>query len=196
MSGAVAANLMNGVNGVHHTPSKNLPAIIIGDTTTPPGTDQVVVPVEVENTAAMLARKERVLKERRERRARARKEVHEFYVLLGQHIEEHRKAMGWTQAELARHCKVSQQTIFAYERGDRKVPVIMLIRMAKAFQADVQDMMALKAIEPKKKKTRLSPRARRLAFKLQGLKKTEQRVVQVVIESLELNNQRQQALAA
>ena len=32
-----------------------------------------------------------------------------------------------TQAELARALKVSQQTVFAYELGDRRVSVLMLV---------------------------------------------------------------------
>ena len=44
-----------------------------------------------------------------------------YFRALGKHITELRKEIGMTQAELARALKVSQQTVFAYELGDRRV---------------------------------------------------------------------------
>lgn len=87
-----------------------------------------------------------------------------------------------TQAELARALGVSQQTVFAYELGDRRVSVLILAKLAKVFEVPVEELMGMKiSIRPK---LRLSPAGMRHAERLQQLRKTEQRFVKKIIDVL------------
>ena len=86
-----------------------------------------------------------------------------------------------TQAELARALGVSQQTVFAYELGDRRVSVLMLVKLARIFDTSVEELSGLKMlIRPKR---RLSPAGVRHAECYQ-LSKTEQRFVKRIIDTL------------
>jgi DNA-binding XRE family transcriptional regulator len=68
---------------------------------------------------------------------RLKAESRAYFRSLGKHITELRKEIGMTQAELARALKVSQQTVFAYELGDRRVSVLMLVKLARIFDTSV-----------------------------------------------------------
>jgi transcriptional regulator with XRE-family HTH domain len=79
-----------------------------------------------------------------------------YFRALGAHVSLLRKGM--TQAELARALGVSQQTVFAYELGDRRVSVLILAKLAKVFGVPVE--------------------------RFQQLSKTEQRFVKKIIDVL------------
>jgi len=89
-----------------------------------------------------------------------------------------------TQAELARAIGVSQQALFAYEWGDRRVSVLILARVAKVFAMPVEQLigMARPAHDPKR---RLSYRAIRHAERLMALPKSQQRFVVRILDLLE-----------
>jgi transcriptional regulator with XRE-family HTH domain len=53
------------------------------------------------------------------------------------------KEQGMTQAELARAIGVSQQTVFAYELGDRRVSVLLVAKLAKVFGVSVEELMGM-----------------------------------------------------
>jgi transcriptional regulator with XRE-family HTH domain len=105
-----------------------------------------------------------------------------YYRALGKHIEELRKGIGMTQAELARALKVSQQSVFAYELGDRRVALFMLVKLAHIFDTTVEELSGLKM--PIRPKRRLSPAGVRHAESYQRLSKTEQRFVKKIIDTL------------
>jgi DNA-binding XRE family transcriptional regulator len=44
-----------------------------------------------------------------------------------------------TQAELARALGVSQQTVFAYELGDRRVSVLIVAKLVRIFQCQLRN---------------------------------------------------------
>jgi transcriptional regulator with XRE-family HTH domain len=112
-----------------------------------------------------------------------------YFRNLGSQIALARKARGMTQAELARAIGVSQQAVFAYELGERRVSVLILAHIAKVFAVPVEDMIGL--IKPARiPKGRLSPRAMRHAERLQALTKTQQRFVIRIIDVLESSNAR------
>jgi transcriptional regulator with XRE-family HTH domain len=94
-----------------------------------------------------------------------------------------------TQAELARAIGVSQQAVFAYELGERRVSVLILAKVAKIFAVPVEDMIGLSK-SMRIPKGRLSPRAMRHAERLQALTKTQQRFVIRIIDVLESSNAR------
>ncbi len=106
-----------------------------------------------------------------------------YFRALGAHISELRKEQGMTQAELARALGVSQQTVFAYELGDRRVSVLILAKLAKVFGTPVEELMGLTKL-PRPAHRRLSPAGMRHAERFQQLSKTEQRFVKKIMDVL------------
>lgn len=112
-----------------------------------------------------------------------------YFRALGAHVALLRKRLGMTQAELARAVGVSQQAVFAYELGDRRISVLVLGKLSRVFNVPVQDLMGM--IKPARaSKGRLSPRAMRHAERLQALSKTKQRFVIRIIDVLEADSTR------
>jgi len=113
-----------------------------------------------------------------------RAESKRYFAALGAHITQLRKARDMTQAELARAIGVSQQAVFAYELGERRVSVLILAKIAKELAVPVEELISI-VRTPSIRKGRLSPRAIRHAERLQGLSKTQQRFVIRIIDVLE-----------
>jgi transcriptional regulator with XRE-family HTH domain len=107
-----------------------------------------------------------------------------YFAALGAHITLLRKRRGMTQAELARAIGVSQQAVFAYEIGERRTSVVILIKIARVFSIPLEELARL-TVPAHGPKRRLSPRAQRNAERLQGLSKTQQRFVVRIIDLLE-----------
>lgn len=116
-----------------------------------------------------------------------KQESRAYFKALGAHVTAMRKARGMTQAELARAIGVSQQAIFAYEIGDRRISVLVLTKLAKVFSTSVEEMVGLSK-PVRVPKGRLSPRCVRNARRLQALSKTQQRFVIRIIDVLEISN--------
>jgi transcriptional regulator with XRE-family HTH domain len=108
----------------------------------------------------------------------------QYFAALGAYVAQRRKSLGYTQAELARAIGVSQQAVFAYELGERRISVIVLTKVAKALRVGVEEMIGLQE-QSRARKPRLSPRALRHAERLQALPKTAQRFVIKIITTLE-----------
>src|SRR5690349_13695748 len=111
-----------------------------------------------------------------------KQESRAYFRALGAHVSTLRKELGMTQAELARALGVSQQTVFAYELGDRRISVLMLLKLGKIFDVRVEDLMGM--ITRPRPKRRLSPAGMRHAERFQQLSKTEQRFVKRIIDLL------------
>lgn len=110
-----------------------------------------------------------------------------YFRALGAHISLLRKARGMTQAELARAIGVSQQAVFAYELGQRRVSVVIVTKLVKIFGVGVDQILGL--VQPVRvSKARLSPRAMRNAERLHALTKSQQRFVIRMIDVLEASN--------
>lgn len=105
-----------------------------------------------------------------------------YFRTLGKHISQLRKEHGMTQAELARTLGVSQQTVFAYELGGRRVNVLMLVKLADIFGMSVEQLSGFKM--PVRRKRRLSPAGVRHAERYRMLSKTKQRFVARIIDVL------------
>ncbi|GFE81161.1 hypothetical protein GCM10011487_31610 [Steroidobacter agaridevorans] len=112
-----------------------------------------------------------------------------YFRSLGAHVSVLRKSRGMTQAELARSIGVSQQAVFAYELGDRRISVLVLLKLSKVFGISVEDLVGMSK-PTRVPKGRLSPRAMRHAERLQALTKTQQRFVVRIIDVLEQSNSR------
>lgn len=106
-----------------------------------------------------------------------------YFRALGKRITERRKQVDMTQAELARALGVSQQTVFAYELGDRRMNVPRLIQLAALFHIPVEELMDLSNV-PRPVKRRLSPAGVRHAEQYLQLKKRDQRFVARIIGTL------------
>ena len=113
-----------------------------------------------------------------------KKESRAYFAALGKRVTQLRKSRGMTQAELARALGVSQQAVFAYEIGDRRISVLVLDRLARLFRLNIDQFLGF-APEPPVRKRRLSPRAMRHAERLQALSKTQQRFVVRILDVLE-----------
>src|SRR5688572_29378695 len=118
-----------------------------------------------------------------------KQESRAYFKALGAHVTTLRKARGMTQAELARAIGVSQQAVFAYELGDRRISVLVLLKIANVFGLSVESLVGLSK-PTRVAKGRLSPRAMRHAERLQALSKTQQRFVVRIIDVLEQSNSR------
>ena len=115
-----------------------------------------------------------------------KKESRAYFGALGKRVTQLRKSRGMTQAELARALGVSQQAVFAYEIGDRRISVLILERLARLFRLNIDQFLGF-ALEPVRK-SRLSPRAMRHAERLQALSKTQQRFLVRILDVLEEHN--------
>jgi len=93
------------------------------------------------------------------------------------------RSKGLTQAELSRLLGVSQQTVFAYELGDRRMSVLILVKLAKIFGVSIEELTGMTTIQVRPKQ-RLSPAGMRHAERFQQLSKTEQRFVKKIIDVL------------
>lgn len=116
-----------------------------------------------------------------------------YYQSLGSRIAQLRDAKGYTQAELARLVGVSQQAVFAWEIGERRISVFVLTKLAKVYSMTVEQLMGL-ARPVRVPKRRLSPRAMRHAERLQALPKTQQRFLVRIIDTLEESNSATKAI--
>jgi transcriptional regulator with XRE-family HTH domain len=108
-----------------------------------------------------------------------------YYAALGRRIEQLRRSRGYTQAELGRALGVSQQAIFAYQLGERRVSVLILERIATLYGISMDQVVGRAPERKPPPNRRLSPRAMRHAERLQGLSRTSQRFVIRLIDFLE-----------
>lgn len=111
-------------------------------------------------------------------------ESRQYFQRIGARIAQIRKLHGYTQAELARKIGVSQQAVFAYELGDRRVSLLVASRIATAFSMTVDDLGDF-AAPPKLRAGRLSPRAMRHAERIQRLPATSHRFLIRILDLLE-----------
>jgi transcriptional regulator with XRE-family HTH domain len=116
-----------------------------------------------------------------------KQESRAYFKALGGQVTMLRKSRGMTQAELARAIGVSQQAVFAYELGERRISVLVLAKLARIFSTPVGDLVGLSK-PVRERKGRLSPRCMRHAERLQALSKTQQRFVVRIIDVLEGSN--------
>lgn len=64
-----------------------------------------------------------------------------FFVQLGAHVAELRKAQNITQIQMAEVLGVSQQTINSYEVARRRIPVSTLPTLAKLFGVSIDELL-------------------------------------------------------
>ncbi len=64
--------------------------------------------------------------------------------VLESHVEVRRKSCKITQADLARMCDVTRQTIIAVEKGNYVPSVALALSLAKALKTSVEELFILK----------------------------------------------------
>lgn len=99
-----------------------------------------------------------------------------FYVALGKRLEHLRKRLQFTQREVAERVGVSQQTIFAYETAERRVPVALLPALAEVLRVPVAVLLGI-TVPPPLPKWRASPAQLRHVEQLRKLNKRDRLAV-------------------
>jgi len=106
-----------------------------------------------------------------------------YHRALGKRLVELRKLHGMTQAELARTLKVSQQSVFAYELGNRRVSLDLVPTLLGLFRMTADELLGLKPLQqPRVRRVTLAERRHLEA--LRTLTIPDKRVVLRVTEAL------------
>lgn len=104
-----------------------------------------------------------------------------FFIQLGTRIHRLRKSQGITQVQLAEQLGVSQQTITAYESGNRRVPISHLPRLAALLGASIEELIGE---EPKPGKRGPAPKLQRQLERITTLPKAQQRFVMQMLDTV------------
>ncbi len=107
----------------------------------------------------------------------------EFFVSLGSRIAEVRKRLNITQVQLAETLSVSQQTVNAYEAGQRCVPVSMLPLLAQTLALSLEELIGEPAA-PATRKRGPAPALQRHMERISALPKAQQKFVLQVLDSV------------
>lgn len=106
----------------------------------------------------------------------------EFFVALGSRIAQQRKDSHITQVRLAETLGVSQQTVNAYELGQRRVPVSALPVLAKALGVGLEELLGESTAATRKRGP--APKLQQHMDRISQLPKPQQRFVIQVLESV------------
>lgn len=63
--------------------------------------------------------------------------------MLGQHINELRTALGWSQVQLAEKLSITKQTVSNWENRNIQPSIEMLVRIAKLFHVSTDYLLGL-----------------------------------------------------
>lgn len=106
-----------------------------------------------------------------------------YFRALGQRIAELRYRNEMTQGELARILGISQQTVFALERGYRRVRIDWLPVLMATFRVTADDLLGLKPLQPPPE-MRISPRRQRHIDTFSGLSDADQNFIMKLVDSM------------
>lgn len=67
-----------------------------------------------------------------------------FYRELGLRVAKFRKEQHVTQVQLAKILDISQQLVAAYESGQRRIPALVLLKLAKLFDTSIEELYGTK----------------------------------------------------
>jgi transcriptional regulator with XRE-family HTH domain len=65
----------------------------------------------------------------------------EFFQEIGHRLRQRREALDWTQAELARRCRLHNAYIGFVERGERNASLVNLRRIAQVLRLRLSDLL-------------------------------------------------------
>lgn len=106
-----------------------------------------------------------------------------FHRQLGKRIEALRKEYELTQGELAQQLGVSQQTVFSWELGDRRVSLDLVPKLLDVFGVTMNQLLGLQPFRPLPK-ARVSPGELRHVQRLRALTAFDKRAVTRIAEAL------------
>lgn len=106
-----------------------------------------------------------------------------YFRALGHRIADYRRAQNITQSELADILEVSQQTVFAYEAGARRVSLSLLPKLARTLGVSIEQLVEGKTAANVEKK-QLSPVLLRQVELLQQLPKEHKKMLAWLINTL------------
>ena len=107
----------------------------------------------------------------------------EFFIALGSRMAEQRKRLNITQMQMAETLSVSQQTVNAYESGQRRVPVSMLPLLAHTLALSLEELIGEPAA-PATRKRGPAPALQRHMERISALPKAQQKFVLQVLDSV------------
>lgn len=106
-----------------------------------------------------------------------------FHRALGKRVYQLRKARQLTQDELAQALGVSQQTVFAIELGERRVPVSLVPALTRALNVSCEELLGIKPLRPPRQ-GRMSPKLERHIETIKQLNRTERRFIMRLAETI------------
>jgi len=104
-----------------------------------------------------------------------------FFIQLGTRINRLRKGLGITQVQLAEQLGVSQQTVTAYESGNRRVPISHLPRLAALLGTSIEVLIGQPSAAGKRGP---APKLQQQLEQLSRLPKAKQRAIAQVLDSM------------
>ena len=106
----------------------------------------------------------------------------DFFVALGKRIARHRKRLRMTQAELGNLLNVTQQQVASYEKGEKRIPLSRVPRLAECLSVDIREPIVGHGAGSGKRGP--SPKIQRQLEQIRQLPKSEQQFVSKLLESI------------
>jgi transcriptional regulator with XRE-family HTH domain len=106
-----------------------------------------------------------------------------FFQAFGQRLAQQRKTLGLTQVQLAEALGVSQQAITAYESGQRRVPISLLLLLAHTLGTTVEDLIGVPAARGAGQRGP-APKLQQQLERITRLPKAQQRFVMQMIDTV------------
>jgi transcriptional regulator with XRE-family HTH domain len=104
-----------------------------------------------------------------------------FFKEFGTKITSFRKELNLTQEQLAQKIGVSQQIIALYELGKRRIPISLLVPIAKSLHVNIEDLLG---IEKKGNKRGPIPKIQKRLEQIQTLPLDKQKMVLEVLDTI------------
>ena len=104
-----------------------------------------------------------------------------FFEQLGRKVATLRKEQRLTQVQLAEILGISQQHMYSFEKGIRKIPSSMLPTLAQVFGTSVDELLG---VGTTKRKRGPAPKLQRQIEQIQQLPRTKQRFVIEMLDTV------------
>ena len=104
-----------------------------------------------------------------------------YYRQLGQRIAERRKALDMTQAQLAEHLGIAQQTMAHYEGGTLRIAVALLVPLSAVLGLSLDELVG---IPTRPGKRGPAPRLQQQLEQISRLPRARQKFVMQMIDTV------------
>ena len=105
-----------------------------------------------------------------------------FFVSFGERLRALRLTNRLTQVQLAEILEVSQQTIYAFEKGTRRIPLSCVPVLADTFGMSIDELLEHKTKKTKARKPVPPSKLQKKLEKLEKLPRAQQRLVLSMID--------------